>query len=142
MATLEQKQIIRTSHKHCEDGNSVTAPRLRGGSPTALPQRWGQRINRSSFTLKAVMLQKASTARMGAVHQETKLDQELSSAPALLSARLLPELLEQIAGMKNYPPPATLSSASSPPLQDSPGGMPVIYSGTYLGYAQGTKLGS
>lgn len=42
----------------------MIAPRLRGGSPTALPQRWGQRINRSSFTLKAVMLRKASTAWM------------------------------------------------------------------------------
>lgn len=41
---------------------------------------------------------------MGAINRETKLDQGLSSALGFLSARLLSQLLEQIAGMKNYPP--------------------------------------
>jgi len=77
MATLEQNQIIWRGRKHCEDGNSAIAPRLRGGSPAEM----GWRINRSSFTLKAVTFWKAR--QTGAINRETQLDRGLSSAPGV-----------------------------------------------------------
>lgn len=81
-------------------------------------------MNRSSFTSEAVVLRKASTVRMGAKNRETKLD--LGCCHSFWSEERDEEL----------------PAASSPSLLDSTGGIYTIYSGTSLGYDQGTKLGS
>lgn len=116
-------------HEHHEDGNSATARDFKEVLQQ-LSHRDGERIHGSSFTLEEVVLWKASTAWMGAKNRETKLD--LGCCHSFWSEERDEEL----------PPPATLPSASSPSLRDSTGGIHTVYSGTSLGYDQGTKLGS
>lgn len=68
---LELKQTTQTGHKHRGDGNSVIAPRLRGGSPaetevTTTPIEFHRK---SSYVMNGIY-----STRQSAVNQETELD--------------------------------------------------------------------